>query len=234
MMIDTARKSPLGAQVGEASPDSGWVDSQIGVLRSVNVAAYVAKQLGLANDPKFVATGPGLFDKLRARLGWKAPEPKSDAERAARATGKVLAGLAARRIGLSYMIRIDYHSEDPDIAVKIANAMVDGYVFDQMNAKYQANRRAGDWLQERLQALREQAAAAERAVVEFKAKNNMVAVGGTLINEKQLSETASQLADGACSRCWSYRPELIGLRPFGHLTGRIGPPRGRMRSSLRR
>ena len=72
--------------------------------------------------------------------------------------------------------------------------MVDGYVFDQMNAKYLANRRAGDWLQERLQALREQAATAERAVVEFKAKNNIVAVGGSLMNEKQLSETASALA----------------------------------------
>ena len=53
--------------------------------------------------------------------------------------------------------------------------MIDGYVFDQLNAKYQANRRAGDWLQERLQALRDQSAAAERAVIEFKAKNNIVA-----------------------------------------------------------
>src|SRR5262249_31845317 len=57
-----------------------------------------------------------------------------------------------------------------------------------------ANRRAGDWLQDRLQALREQAATAERAVIEFKAKNNIVAAGGTLINEKQLSEISGQLA----------------------------------------
>ena len=70
-----------------------------------------------------------------------------------------------------------------------------GYIFDQLNAKYQANRRAGDWLQERLQALREQAAAAERAVLEFKAKNNIVcAPAGTLMNEKQLSEASGQLA----------------------------------------
>ena len=72
--------------------------------------------------------------------------------------------------------------------------MIDAYIFDQLNAKYQANRRAGDWLQERLQALREQAAAAERAVIEFKAKNNIVAAGGTLMNEKQLSEMSGQLA----------------------------------------
>ena len=72
--------------------------------------------------------------------------------------------------------------------------MIDAYIFDQLNAKYQANRRAGDWLQERLQTLREQAAAAERAVIEFKAKNNIVAASGTLMNEKQLSEMSGQLA----------------------------------------
>jgi succinoglycan biosynthesis transport protein ExoP len=62
-----------------------------------------------------------------------------------------------------------------------------------MNAKYQATRRGGDWLQERLQNLRDQAAAAERAVIQFKAKNNLVASGGTLISEKQLGEISGQL-----------------------------------------
>ena len=34
---------------------------------------------------------------------------------------------------------------DPEQASKIANAMVDAYTFEQLNAKYQASRRAGDW-----------------------------------------------------------------------------------------
>ena len=78
--------------------------------------------------------------------------------------------------------------------------MTDAYIYEQLNAKYQANRRAGDWLQERLQTLREQAAAAERAVIEFKAKNNIIktgstgGTGGTLINEKALGDTSGELA----------------------------------------
>ena len=91
------------------------------------------------------------------------------------------------------MMQIDFRSQNPAQAVKVANAMIDGYIFDQLNAKYQANRRAGDWLQERLQALREQAATAERAVIEFKAKNNIVKAGGSLMNDKQLSEISGQL-----------------------------------------
>jgi len=39
-----------------------------------------------------------------------------------------------------------------------------------------------------------QAAAAERAVLEFKAKNNIVATGGTLMNERQLSDISGKLA----------------------------------------
>src|SRR5262249_23071779 len=96
--------------------------------------------------------------------------------------------------GTSYMMKIDFRSRNREQAVKIANAMVDAYIFDQLNAKYQANRRTGDWLQERLQTLREQAAASERAVIEFKAKNNIVTTGNTLINEKQLSDLNGQLA----------------------------------------
>jgi len=72
--------------------------------------------------------------------------------------------------------------------------MVNAYIFDQMNAKYQASRSAGDWLQERLQVLRDQAAAAERAVVQFKDKNNIVSTGGgTLMNEKELAEISAEL-----------------------------------------
>ena len=102
--------------------------------------------------------------------------------------------LDVRRLGPTYLVRIDFRSRNREQAVKIANAMIDAYIFDQLSAKYQANRRTGDWLQERLQALREQAAASERAVIEFKAKNNIVAAGDTLMNEKQLTELSGQLA----------------------------------------
>ena len=103
-------------------------------------------------------------------------------------------GLDVRRIGQSYMLKIDFRSHNAERAVSIANAMIDGYIFDQLNAKYQINRRASDWLQERLQSLREQAATAERAVVDFKTKNNIVATGGGLINDQQLGDMAGQLA----------------------------------------
>jgi polysaccharide biosynthesis transport protein len=193
MMIET--RQGQDTLFGGAPTDSAWIESQIGVLKSLNVAGYVVKQLRLAEDPEFTNSEAGLLGKLRARLGRRTPEPQSDAERVGAAIGALSSGLEVHRVGQSYMMRIDFHSHNPEQATKIANAMIDGYIFEQLNAKYQANRRAGDWLQERLQALREQTGAAERAVLEFKAKNNIVTTGGkTLMSETQLGDISGQLS----------------------------------------
>jgi polysaccharide biosynthesis transport protein len=202
------RKGLLQQTLGGDPPtDVAWIESQIGVLKSQNVASYVVKQLRLVEDPQFIRSGDGLIDQLLAgldqllarldqllaRLGWQA-EPKTEADHVGETIAAFMKQLDVRRIGTSYLMRIDFRSRNREQAVKIVNTMIDAYILDQLNAKYQANRRTGDWLQERLQTLREQAAASERAVIEFKAKNNIVAASGTLMNEKQLSEMSGRLA----------------------------------------
>jgi succinoglycan biosynthesis transport protein ExoP len=194
MMIEP-RKSPLEALTGGSSlPDAIWIESQSIALKSLNVANYVVKQLRLADDPQFVRSGVWWLDKVRFRLGWgEDPEPKTEPERVGAAIAALNNGLSIKRLGQSYMMQIDFHSQNGEQAAKIANTMIDGYIFDQLNAKYQANRRSSDWLQERLQALREQAAAAERAAIEYRAKNNIVTTGAGLMNEKELTEISSGL-----------------------------------------
>jgi succinoglycan biosynthesis transport protein ExoP len=198
MMVEP-RKTPFEPVLGSSvTPDAVWIESQNVALKSLNVASYVVKQLRLADDSEFVRSGAGWgvewLDKLLFRLGWgEDPEPKSEPERVGAAITALENGLNIQRVGQSYMMRINVRSPNKERATRIANAMIDGYIFDQLNAKYQSNRRASDWMQERLQALREQAAAAERTVVEYKAKNNIVAAGGTLMNEKELSEMGGGL-----------------------------------------
>jgi succinoglycan biosynthesis transport protein ExoP len=195
MMIDTSKDLSLPVTLSQGGPtDSAWIESQVGILKSASVAATVVKQLHLAEDLQFTEPDAGIFDKLLSRLGWNSEPPKTDAERAGQAVGAVLGGLQVKRLGPSYLIQINFSSHNREVAIKIANAMIDAYAFEQLNAKYQANRRAGDWLQDRLQTLREQAANAERAVIEFRAKNNIVAAGGRLIYDQQLGDLNTQLA----------------------------------------
>ena len=94
----------------------------------------------------------------------------------------------------TYAIMIGFLSYDPEKAARIANATVDAYVGDQLDAKFQATRRASVWLQDRLNELGIQSSTAEKAVADFKAKNNIVAADGRLMNEQQMSEASSQLA----------------------------------------
>jgi polysaccharide biosynthesis transport protein len=192
-MTIESRKGPLD-EPGRAAPlDMAWFETNLQNLKSVNVLGYVVKQLNLANDPEFLRSDKAPLERLWSRIGWGATAPKSDAERVNLAVALVASGIRAQRIGQSYMIKIDFAGRDPELAAKIANEMVNAYIFDQMNAKYQASRSAGDWLQERLQNLRDQAATAERAVVQFKAKNNIVSAGGTLVSEQQLGDTSAAL-----------------------------------------
>lgn len=193
LLIDTKRAQPFAQQmtVADLSLDSAAVDSQIQVLKSEAVASTVIKDLHLINDPEFVGAKPGLIGTI---LGFLASSsPPSDFELQRRAHSVLERGLLARRIGTTYVIEVGFLSLNPERAAQIANATADAYIVDQLEAKYEATRRASTWLQERIQELRQQASTAEKAVLDFKKANNIVDTGGRLIGEQQLAELNSQI-----------------------------------------
>jgi polysaccharide biosynthesis transport protein len=121
-------------------------------------------------------------------------EAPSETDRENSALRKFNPQRTVSRLGLTYVIDIGFTSHNPAKSARIVNALADAYIDDQLNAKYQATRRASVWLQERIAELLTQATAAERAVLDFKGKNNIVdAGGGRLINEQELVEVNGQL-----------------------------------------
>ena len=85
-------------------------------------------------------------------------------------------------------MEIGFKSLSADKSASIANAIANSYITDQLEAKYQATRRASAWLQDRIKELRQQASDADRAAVNFKQAHNIVDANGKLMNEQQLSE----------------------------------------------
>jgi succinoglycan biosynthesis transport protein ExoP len=203
MIIDTHKpqlfQQQQSNQGGDLAIDSAAVDSQVEILKSENVAAAVIRNLHLTEDPEFngtaggsvISTVIGVFSRV-ANL-FSGSEPSSDSRVERRAIEAFEDRLTVKRVGLTYVINISFRALDPDRAAQIANAVVDAYVVDQLDAKYQTTRRASVWLQDRIRELRQQAAAAEAAVVEFKEKNNIVETGGRLTTEQQLAEVNSQI-----------------------------------------
>jgi polysaccharide biosynthesis transport protein len=200
LLIDAHKVQVFQQQsiLGDIPIDTAQVESQVEVLKSENIASAVIKNLHLTDDPEFVGSGAGLLGALFSLAFGDAGADKvaSDFEALRSAISTFQSRLDVKRIGLTYVIQINFRSYDAERAGQIANAVADAYVTDQLEAKYQATRRASVWLQDRIKELRDQVSAAERAVVDFKTQNNIVSTGGSdkrLLGEQQVAELTSQL-----------------------------------------
>src|SRR5262245_57315433 len=198
-------KSPLFQQQGvfpDVPIDAAQIESQTQILASERIAASVVKSLHLTEDPAFVAVG--VADSLRRKLGnfvrtldsnvFSSSElATSDSGLVRRATATLLRDLQVNRVGISFSIEINYRSHSAERAAQVANAIAEAYIVDQMDAKYETQRRTSGWLQSRVNQLRQQATASEDAINAYKTANNMVAAGGTLIKEQEIAELNKQL-----------------------------------------
>jgi polysaccharide biosynthesis transport protein len=203
MLLDSRKGGVQQKSVlGDSPADAVWIDSQVGVLtlERDKIGQLVAEKLNLATKPEIYDPGDGVISGLLATISRffqrETPDEqgaKSESARTQQAAGAVGGGLDVKRVGFSYLVNINFSSHSQDLAVKIANAAADAYVVAEMNARYEGLRQASDWLQERYQTLRDQASTADRAVVEFKSKNNIVTSEGKLINDQQLNEINNRL-----------------------------------------
>jgi polysaccharide biosynthesis transport protein len=195
MVIDTRKGQFFQTQsiLADAPNDSAQVESQVQIVKSETVAVSVIKDLHLTEVPEFVGSDSSPLDAVRGFLGATPPPQRSEFELMRRAVDVFEKDLETSRVGLSYVLDISFTSNDSDRVAQIANAVADAYILDQLDSKFQANRRASNWLQDRVGGLRDQAAAAENAVVAFKQENNIVAAGGKLMNEQQVSDLNTQL-----------------------------------------
>ena len=196
MLIDTRKQQVMFPQQPMTWDymESAMVESQVEVLKSENIARAVVKENHLTEDPDIVGPGNDLWGTVTAAIfGAPPPEVRSETELTKRAIGAVMGGVTAKRVGLTYVIEVGFQSKSPGGAAQIANAVVEAYIRDQLDAKFQATGRATAWLRDRIAELKEQSAIAERAVEDFKEKNNMISADGRLVNEQQVGELSSQL-----------------------------------------
>jgi len=197
MVIDT-RKTQLfqqQASFGDIAIDPAMTETQVEILKSENISLSVIKDLRLIEDPEFVGAGGGLIGAVfgLASSLFSTDEPASEFELTRRALARFEKQRDVKRAGLTYVMDIGFTSVSAEKSARIANAIADAYIVDQLEAKYQSTKRASVWLQDRIKELRTQATAAQRAVVAFKQKNNIIDTGGRLMTEQQLAEVNSQL-----------------------------------------
>jgi len=189
------------------TPDTAVVESEVKIIQSRSLAAKVVDELNLTDDPEFNATlvvlkGLALWkhnvsswvgDLLKTLLPkGKQDTPLTYEERQLitkdKAVSTLLDRLNVRRSGLTYVISLSFESEVPKKAAKIVNTVADKYLVDQLEAKFDATKRANEWLEERLGTLRDEVQAAERAVEIYRAKNGLLNAKGSSLTEQQIAE----------------------------------------------
>ena len=153
-------KNPIDQQAGLFGNDPIEIESQIQIIKSKTVAASVIKKLQLFDDLDLTSGSKNTWHFWNFLFGTSA---KSQSDPLEEMIAAFESNLTIEPAG-GRVVAIKYNSTSPERAAQIANAVANAYITDQLEAKYQANRIATNWLQERQQQLREQADAAQRAV----------------------------------------------------------------------
>jgi len=174
----------------------GAIQSELEVIQSEFLVGRVVDRLGLASNPDFNGTRPpGFLDTALepVRELWHsgissllAPAPPPQQPQAAQpsqakptrvedsdpgrraAIGTVAGRLSVTLLGRTFVILVTVESTDGTMSARIANAIAEVYLADQVDNKNEANRRATEWLEERLAELRRNLQVAEESVATYR------------------------------------------------------------------
>lgn len=209
------------------------MQTEIEVLRSAALLGRVADKLRLDKDPEFGAAPPSLlgtvigeakqyFAKWFPSDAPVAPRPASaDDGPRIRAVAALTRALTTAARGRSYVIAISVDSADPLKAKRIVDAITDFYLVDQLQAKLDANKRATEFFNERLEELRRNVEASERAVASFREKSGLTIGKDATITSQSLSELNSQLIQARSQRA-DRESRLIALQQAARNPATLG------------
>lgn len=187
--------------VDRTDVDPEAVTSQAQILMSRDVALRVIRELKLGELPEFdpVLRGVSLPGTILSLFGLGRDTLKMAPE------DRVLASYYERLnvlpIDKSRVIQVEFQSRDPELAARVANAVVDTYFSIQRAAKQEQARSASQWLLTEIEKLRPKVVEAEAAVENFRAKANLfVGSGNENLLQLQLSELSSQISTARASK----------------------------------
>ena len=127
------------------------------------------------------------------KIDSKTEEEKQE-EKLTALTDIFLKKLTVSQVKKSQVINIIFESEDSKLAAKIANTIADNYIIGQLQAKFDATKKATDWLNDQLGELKQKVELSEAAVEHYRKTHELLEVGKAQgLSQQQLSEVNSQL-----------------------------------------
>ncbi|QQO37412.1 lipopolysaccharide biosynthesis protein [Bradyrhizobium diazoefficiens] len=174
--------------------DPEAVTSQVQLVLSRDLAREIIKKNKLAERPEFdpVLQGVSPLKSLAALVGiGRDPFSMTPEERVLDA---YYDRLQAYAVDKSRVIVVEFQSQDPELAVRVANSIADGYLVLQQNARQDQARNASQWLSGEIENLRNKVSDAEAKVEDFRSKSSLfVGTNNTTLSNQQMGEVNTQL-----------------------------------------
>lgn len=174
--------------------DPEAVTSQVQLVLSRDLAREIIKKNKLADRPEFdpVLQGVSPLKSLAALVGiGRDPFSMTPEERVLDA---YYDRLQAYAVDKSRVIVVEFQSQDPELAVRVANSIADGYLVLQQNARQDQARNASQWLSGEIENLRKKVSDAEAKVEDFRSKSSLfVGTNNTTLSNQQMGEVNTQL-----------------------------------------
>jgi capsular exopolysaccharide synthesis family protein len=245
LQTDTRASKTLDGEVQQlpADLDGGGLASEADVIKSPNLVLTVIDSLELRSVQPFadILAGkvPGIRERLvgRALRLWPGPLPgflqgllePSDtrsAEEIARDREQDLVDYIEKHLGVGFdqrgrSLRISYESGDPVLAARMANAIAEAYVGQQMRQKTEVVLDTSAWLTEQLARLRARAVESENKLAEFRQSHRLGTAEAPTFTQQQLADLNAQLVTvvGQQAQAEARYREADQAMKTGHLSG---------------
>ena len=232
IQLDTQERNviDLGAIFSGLGGTTAVIDTEVMVLESKTLLTRVAEKQKLVEDPEF---NPWLRPEKKSLLspisglvksvtgGSDKPNPfdalpaeEKLAIQKAVAVDILQGKVNAARVGSTYLITINVLSQSPETAARLADEVAEQYRVQQLEEKYEATRKATEWLSERVSGLREEVEEKESRVETYRAESGLLAAQGTTLTEQQIAFMTAQRGslqlelDRARARAESLRRQM--------------------------
>ena len=207
--INSAKVVDIQEVLGGSMDGDSAVIGEMEVIKSRELARKLISELNLEQYEEFNPDlkKPGFFAQLNPKnlipeswkeaIGTEAIEVSADEKQEAHLTHLInafLTKLTVSQVKRSQVVSISFESINPKLAALLANKLADKYIIGQLQAKFDATKKATDWLNDQLGDLKKKVEQSELAVESYRKTHNLIEVSkGTGVSQQQLTEINSQL-----------------------------------------
>ena len=217
VMLDTRKFKAVSTEQALSGVDTmnvGALQTELEIIKSEDLLGRVVDKLSLTANPDFNGSrGADFVTEAMApvrnlismaiatlipsppRTGAPTPlpaaKPETNDPRRRTAIGAISSRLTVTLVGRTFIILISVESPNGVVSAQVANAIADMYLVDQLDAKYEANKRATEWLDDRLTELRRAVQAADDQVATYRRDKGLLGSPEGSISTQALADLNS-------------------------------------------